>query len=211
MDFWEEWPVFGWFALLWKSSAIDNSKLYKMVLDKMKGRSFKKMLNILSVDLNTGDIVIFDETTPVEKQPDAMMASASIPVLFPPQETLLEHAALADGGLFTQVQIDEPIIRCKEAGYDDKDIIVDVIACFSDVATIKEWTLTESKYKNAYDIFNRKNMFEYYYLWYLEDILRIVKGFPNVNFRHLIMPEEELTSTDIPIFDSIEVNFKLIA
>lgn len=54
-------------------------------------------------------------------------------------------------------------------------------------------------------------MFEYYYLWYLEDILRIVKGFPNVNFRHLIMPEENLISSEIPIFDSIEVNFELIA
>ena len=34
------------------------------------------MVNVLSVDLNTGDIIIFDETTPVEKQPFAMLASA---------------------------------------------------------------------------------------------------------------------------------------
>ena len=74
-----------------------------MVKDKMEGRSFKKMLNIISVDLNTGDVIIFDETTPIEKQPTAMMASASIPGLFPPKENLIDHAALADGGLFTQV------------------------------------------------------------------------------------------------------------
>jgi hypothetical protein len=54
-------------------------------------------------------------------------------------------------------------------------------------------------------------MFEFFYLWYLEDILRIVKGFPNVNFRHLIMPEEALKSSEIPIFDEIDVNFELIA
>jgi hypothetical protein len=59
-----------------------------MVKDKMEGRSFKKMLNIISVDLNTGDVIIFDETTPIEKQPTAMM---------------VDHATLADGGLFTQV------------------------------------------------------------------------------------------------------------
>lgn len=69
----------------------------------MEGRSFKKMLNILAVDLNTGDVIIFDETTPIDKQPDTMIASASIPAMFPPQETLIDHAALADGGLFTQV------------------------------------------------------------------------------------------------------------
>jgi predicted acylesterase/phospholipase RssA len=50
----------------------------------MEGRSFKKMLNILAVDLNTGDVIIFDETTPIDKQPDTMIASASIPAMFPP-------------------------------------------------------------------------------------------------------------------------------
>ena len=40
--------------------------------------------------------------------------------------------------------------------------------------------MTEAKYKNAYDIYNRKATLEYYYYWYLEDILRIVKGFPAV-------------------------------
>ena len=101
-----------------------------------------KMVNIISVDLNTGDVVIFDETTPVEKQPLAMVASGSIPAAFPPQEDLIENAVLVDGGLFTQVQIDEPIIRCKEQGYNDEDIIVDLIACFDIVAEIEQWSLT---------------------------------------------------------------------
>jgi predicted acylesterase/phospholipase RssA len=105
--------------MLWKSSAVDNHALYEMVGELMEGRRFKKMLNIISVDLNSGDVIIFDETTPIEKQTDAMLASASIPAVFPPQKTLIDHTALADGGLFTQVQIDEPIIRCREAGYDD--------------------------------------------------------------------------------------------
>ena len=88
---------------------------------------------------------------------------------------------------------------------------MDVIACFDSVAVIKEWTLTEAKFKNAYDIYTRKSVFEYYYLWYLEDILRIVKGFPEVNFRHLVLPDEKLVSSYIPIFDDIEVNFDLLA
>lgn len=139
-----------------------------------------------------------------------MIASASIFGVFPPQKTLLNNSALVDGGLFTQVQIDEPIIRCREAGYDDQDIIVDVIACFDVVATIDEWSLTQAKYKNAYDLYSRKVNFEFYYYWYLEDILRIVQGFPNVNFRHLILPEEDLGGGYIPIFDDLDVNLELI-
>ena len=72
-----------------------------MVEKVMDGRQFKKMLNIISVDLNTGDVIIFDETTPVEKQPAAIVASASLPGVFPPAKTLINHTALADGGLFT--------------------------------------------------------------------------------------------------------------
>jgi predicted acylesterase/phospholipase RssA len=59
------------------------------------------MLNIISVDLNTGDVIIFDETTPIELQANSMIASASIPGVFPPEKSILEHSALADGGLFT--------------------------------------------------------------------------------------------------------------
>lgn len=61
------------------------------------------MLNIISVDLNTGDVVIFDETTPPDLQYLAMAASASIPAVFPPQKSVVNNAALVDGGLFTQV------------------------------------------------------------------------------------------------------------
>ena len=209
-DLWDTWPIFGYFAMIWKQSVLDNQKLLEMVKKEMNGRSFKKMLNLISVDLNTGDVVIFDESTPIEKQPLAMMASASIPMIFPPQKELIKNTALTDGGLFTQVQLDEPIIRCKEQGYADEDIIVDLIACFAKVAEIDEWTLTQAKYKNAYDIYSRKELFEFYYYWYLEDILRIVKGFPKVNFRHLIMPTENLGGSTIPVFDGIEENLRLL-
>jgi hypothetical protein len=70
--------------------------------------------------------------------------------------------------------------------------------------------LTEAKYKNAYDIYNRKEQLEYYYYWYLEDILRIVKGFPDVDFRHLVLPEESLGGGYVPIFDGMDVNLDLI-
>jgi predicted acylesterase/phospholipase RssA len=83
-DLWSNWPVFGWFAMLWQPSLVDNTKLYDMLHTKMEGRSFQKMLNIISVDLNTGDVIVFDETTPIEKQTAAMLASASIPGIFPP-------------------------------------------------------------------------------------------------------------------------------
>ena len=38
----------------------------------LSNRSVKRGLAIQSVDLNTGDIVIFDETTPKDRLPEAV-------------------------------------------------------------------------------------------------------------------------------------------
>ena len=66
-DLWEFWSTFKWLSVLWKPSLLDNSKLTEAVKTQMEGREFERMLNIISVDLSTGDIIVFDETTPVEK------------------------------------------------------------------------------------------------------------------------------------------------
>jgi predicted acylesterase/phospholipase RssA len=82
----------------------------------------------MAVDMNTGEIVIFDETTPHKYIPDAVVGSASIPVAFPP--THIDGKTLSDGGVFAHSDVSESIIKCRESGFEDKDIIVDVILCF---------------------------------------------------------------------------------
>lgn len=102
-NMWSSWETFGWLAMLWKPAMVDNTQLIEAIKSEMLGRTFQKMLNIISVDLNTGDVIIFDETTPPDLQYLAMTASASIPAVFPPQKSVVNNAALVDGGLFTQV------------------------------------------------------------------------------------------------------------
>ena len=34
-ELWDKWPIFGYFAMIWKSSVIDNSKFLKMIQDEM--------------------------------------------------------------------------------------------------------------------------------------------------------------------------------
>ena len=89
IDFWRPWETFSYLAMLWKPSLVDNTKMINAMIDEMVGRKFEKMINIISVDLNTGDIIIFDESTPVEKQPFVMVATSSIPGVFPPEETVI--------------------------------------------------------------------------------------------------------------------------
>lgn len=56
------------------------------------------MLSIQATDLVTGKIIIFDESVPEESRVKAILASASIPSVFPPVE--LNDMYLVDGGTF---------------------------------------------------------------------------------------------------------------
>ena len=69
--------------------------------------------------------------------------------------------------------------------------------------------MKESKYRSAWDIVNRQNVFRDYY-YYFEDISRVVKGYPNIHFRHLITPSESLGGGFMPIFDDIDYNIRLM-
>lgn len=63
--------------------------------------------------------------------------------------------------------------------------------------------MKEVKYKNALDIYIRNNQVRDFY-YYFEDLIRVVRGYPKVNFRHLISPLQDLSDAYIPIFDGIE-------
>ena len=78
----------------------------------------------------TGEVIVFDETTPINKRHLAIISSGSIPVFFPPVDDLMPNKVLTDGGVFANLEIDDAIIKCREKGFDDENIILDVIVCF---------------------------------------------------------------------------------
>lgn len=60
--------------------------------------------------MNTGQVIVFDETTPMEIRNKAVLSSASIPFVFPPVE--LDGMQLVDGGTFQNIAVGDPIKRC---------------------------------------------------------------------------------------------------
>ena len=81
------------------------------------------------------------------------MSSASIPLVFPP--TKIGTKNLVDGGAFTNLDMSEAILKCREQGFKDEDMIVDVVMCFDKVVKVDQWTMKDSKYKNAYELYKR--------------------------------------------------------
>ena len=80
----------------------------------------------------------------------AIMASASIPLFFEP--TKIDDMVLVDGGLFSNLQINEAIHKCRDHGFDDKDIIIDVIMIYSTYLEMQVWNKEKFKFKNAYEL-----------------------------------------------------------
>jgi hypothetical protein len=51
---------------------------------------------------------------------------------------------LVDGGLFTNLDLDEAVTKCREEVENDEDIIVDIILIMDKPYKIEEWTLDEA-------------------------------------------------------------------
>ena len=102
------------------------------------------------------------------------------------------------------MKFNDAISQCNEKGFSDDKIIVDLLMCSDSYEKIEEWEMLDAKYKNAFDLYHRKDQFLDFYS-YFEDISREIRGYPEVNFRHLFIPQKPLKQDGIiPIFDGVE-------
>ena len=87
--------------------------------------SFKRKLVVSAVDVSSGKYILFDEKMPYHDLPTTIKASASIPFLFSPTE--YAGHVLMDGGTVWNTNLVSAVDKCKELGFTDKDIIIDVL------------------------------------------------------------------------------------
>lgn len=121
----------------------------------------------------------------------------------------VNETTLVDGLVLSNLDLSEAITSCKDKGFKDEDIIVDVIMCFDKIISWDDWTMKDSRYKNAYELYNRKEYFKEFYYYY-EDITRVVRGYPNVHFRHMISPRQDIGGGPVPIFDGTDVTQRFL-
>jgi hypothetical protein len=112
---------------------------------------------------------------------------------------------LIDGGVFSNINFHETINRCREEGFKDEDIIVDIVICPDETMIPPLWDMMDLTFKTATDISDRAELIAYKYKWYIEDLSRVFRGYPNVFFRHFIHPLKPLKAGWIPLFDGEEV------
>jgi NTE family protein len=151
-DYWNFWPYYVYEPLFTKNSVVDNSRFDDIMSWTFGDRPFKRGISMQSVDLRTGQVVIFDETTPMSVRNLAIKSSTAIPIVFPPVE--IDDLVLVDGGAFQNINIGDPIERCREElGFEDHDIIVDIVMCMSRPYEMDPWTKEKMTWSNALDFF----------------------------------------------------------
>ena len=75
--------------------------------------------------MNTGEYLTFDEKTPLEDFADVILASASIPMVFP--SVPYKDHLLMDGGTVWNTNLVSAVDKCKELVDDDSKIILDIV------------------------------------------------------------------------------------
>lgn len=141
-------------AAFYNNSMAKNEMLKNIFAEVLGDLPFKRKLSIASVELNAGQVILFDESLTLEERVDAIISSAAVPFAFPYE--VIDSQALVDGSLFSTISIGDPIARCREEVENDSDIIVDVIMCYADVYSVQEMSLEETRWMTAYDFYNRR-------------------------------------------------------
>jgi predicted acylesterase/phospholipase RssA len=134
---------------------------------------------IASVDVGSGEYVVFDEKEARDDLIDAVIASSSIPFVFPPRQT--HDRTMMDGGTAWNFNLESAIDRCLELVDDESQIIIDTILCGQAQLNATHDT------SNAMSNFLRARSIASFYST-ANGVIEIEKAHPKVNLRYLVVP-----------------------
>ncbi len=116
---------------LYDQSLLDNTALNKTVntMAAQHGGIAQRDIVVGSVNFNTGLLRLFNRTefSSPKRSSDIVMASASIPLIFPPR--FLDGNYYVDGGTYSNEIIRPAIQYCLDHGYAKTEISIDIIIC----------------------------------------------------------------------------------
>ena len=93
------------------------------------------------------------------------------------------------------VDVHSAVRRCKELGFEESEITLDAILPTG--ANIDK--IYANRSYSGYDIYERYKQITRY-MGALDDMLHAINDFPDVNFRHIVFPLEDIPRSTIPIF-----------
>lgn len=122
---------------------------------------------------------------------EVLFASMSTAGFFPPADVLGGH--FFDGSAVYDLDIFKAINRCKDKGFQESDIVVDVI--LTSAANLKD--VSAENFKSLQMLMRYLEISSYYNS--MDGYLRAKFAYKQANFRHLVMPTEAIGSSNYPL------------
>jgi len=148
------------------------------------GGKIQRMIVVASVDSNNGDYITYTEkNSKVEEMPQRLVASSSVPFVFPHQ--IINGRTMMDGGTVWNTNLGSAVDRCREMVDKDEDIVMDVIICTGGkLDAINATGDTIENYMRSLLIIAQFKA--------LEDIKKFRQAQPNVTYRYFFMASKPL-------------------
>lgn len=153
----------------------------------------KRTLNTGITNMKSGQFDDFTDRniTQGHNLNDAMFASMSFAGFFPPADVL--DSSYIDGSAIWDLDIFSGVNRCKEAGFNEDQIIVDAVLTSS--ANLKK--VEAEDYKSIPMLFRYLEISSFYNS--MDGLLRAKFAYKNVNFRYVVAPTESIPSSMHPM------------
>lgn len=181
-DFYSKW--FGFFS---RGGLFNTEKLYRFIVENT-GNQIKRNIAAAATDYNTGNYVDFNTSYSIEVLQKACYASGAYPPFFPPVNVL--DVWYGDGAMVANANPFEAVEFCRNQGFDDSNIIIDVIYC---VPINGPEVIKVKKTRDAYFRFDQINQY-FADNWYLETAKKLYK---NTDLRYFIVPKVDFGVTDV--------------
>ena len=171
-----------WFGFaLFHGGLVNTEKLLKFI-QKWSGNEIKRNITATATDLNNGDYTSFDQTIGIDNLTRACYASGAYPPFFPPVELMGNW--YGDGAMVANANPFDAINTCRSYGYDDPDIVVDIVYC------IPLGGLNKAKVQTTRQTIDRINLVQEYFSdnWYTETMVEL---YDRIDFRLFIIPKKD--------------------
>jgi predicted acylesterase/phospholipase RssA len=182
-----QWSQGMYYSILFKPSLYNSEPMLQFLKD-FSGNVTNRNVTVGVTDYESGEFMEYTQEIGVDLFSVAAKGSASIPLVFTPTE--LDGHWYGDGGVLVNLNTNEAISFCRDLGYSDSDIVVDMIRDFD--GQDRPAPMIVNNTKEAMDRASTISDF-YSKLWFLFDFAH---SFPHVDVRFIAIPSKPLPPWD---------------
>lgn len=189
------WPGGIVDGIFFRKGIFDISPGIQWVSENFGAKTVKRKVSFATVDANAADYVVYDYNATYTQPKDLIQsafASSTMPAVF--SQVIRDGKSLIDGGVIWNIDIPSAIRRCKEIVQDEKDIVIDMVLCGDNRIEKKE---ALERYSTLDHLFRGMEIKSFYNG--MNDFNSSTVLYPDVEFRYLIVPTENLSSGFLPL------------